>query len=162
MTSTLNGFTATATVTVTNVQADDYKPMIDPVEIPFGEAPTEEDIKNAISMPDDYPEEWEKPVITVDVSTLPDGKTPGDYEVVVEVAYPDESKDVIKVPVRALRKVVPRDAAIDSQIPKTTSGYTLTRRMTAGYNTTRHSIRILRSRSMFGKVSHGWKLWQTA
>ncbi|MGI6507934.1 MAG: Rib/alpha-like domain-containing protein [Saccharofermentanales bacterium] len=118
LTSTLNGFTATATVTVTNVQADDYKPTIDPVEIPFGEAPTEEDIKNAISIPDNYPEEWEKPVITVDVSTLPDGKTPGDYEVVVEVAYPDESKDVIKVPVRALRKVVPRDAAIDSQIPK--------------------------------------------
>lgn len=118
LTSTLNGFTATATVAVTNVQADDYKPTVDPVEIPFGEAPTEEDIKNAIRIPDNYPEEWEKPVITVDVSSLPDGKTPGDYEVVVEVAYPDESKDVIKVPVRALRKVVPRDAAIDSQIPK--------------------------------------------
>ncbi|WP_195852860.1 Rib/alpha-like domain-containing protein [Aerococcus tenax] len=90
-------------VTVTEApkeqDADKYEPTANEVTKDHGQAPTEEEVKNAVSVPD-YPTEGNQPTVTVDdPSQLPDGQTPGTTDVPVTVTYPDGSTDPVEVPV---------------------------------------------------------------
>ena len=81
------------TVTVGEPQANTYEPTTTPVEKPYGTPTTTDDITSSVTVPG-YPTTGEQPVIKVDnPSSLPDGKTPGTYEVPVTVTYPDGSQD---------------------------------------------------------------------
>ena len=76
-----------------------YEPETEPVEKDKGEKPSEDEIKDAVTVPG-YPEDKEDPKVTIDDPTqIPDGETPGNYEVDVTVEYPDGSKDKTKVTV---------------------------------------------------------------
>ena len=90
------------TVTVTTKeQADNdaYQPTTDEVTKDYGTPTTEENVTEAVTIPD-YPSEKGTPTITVDdPSTLPDGNTPGTVEVPVTVTYPDDTQDHVTVPV---------------------------------------------------------------
>ena len=79
--------------------ADKYEPQVEPVEKPYGEPTTADDVTSKVTVPD-YPTEGEQPKVTVaDPSKLPDGKTPGEYDVPVTVTYPDGSTDEVTVKV---------------------------------------------------------------
>ncbi|MBU5611125.1 Rib/alpha-like domain-containing protein [Aerococcus mictus] len=83
----------------TEQDADKYTPTASEVTKDYGQTPTEEEIKNAVSVPE-YPTEGDQPTVTVDdPSQLPDGQTPGTTEVPVTVTYPDGSEDKLTVPV---------------------------------------------------------------
>ncbi|MCI5686533.1 MAG: Ig-like domain-containing protein [Enterococcus gallinarum] len=100
--------------------ADKYEPKAEPVEKPYGEATTEKDVTDAVTVPG-YPTGGDQPEVTVDPgATLPDGTTPGTVEVPVTVTYPDGSKDQIKVPVTTLEKVIDRT---DDPSQPTPAGY---------------------------------------
>ncbi|MGV3053746.1 Rib/alpha-like domain-containing protein, partial [Staphylococcus chromogenes] len=83
----------TVTVTVGESQANTYEPTTTPVEKPNGTPTTVDDITGSVTVPN-FPPTGEQPVITVNnPSSLPDGTTPGTYEVPVTVTYPDGSQD---------------------------------------------------------------------
>jgi LPXTG-motif cell wall-anchored protein len=79
--------------------ADKYEPKVEPVEKPYGEPTTADEVTSKVTVPG-YPTDGEQPKVTVDdPSKLPNGKTPGDYEVPVTVTYPDGSTDTVTVKV---------------------------------------------------------------
>ncbi|MDK8503079.1 Rib/alpha-like domain-containing protein [Aerococcus sp. UMB1112A] len=83
----------------TETDADKYDPTAETVTKEHGQAPSEEEIKNAVSVPD-FPAEGDQPTVKVDdPSQLPDGQTPGTTDVDVTVTYPDGSEDKVQVPV---------------------------------------------------------------
>ncbi|MCE4962239.1 Rib/alpha-like domain-containing protein [Staphylococcus chromogenes] len=83
----------TVPVTTGEAQATTYEPTTTPVEKPYGTPTTTEDITSSVMVPG-YPTTGDQPVVTVDnPSTLPDGTTPGTYDVPVTVTYPDGSQD---------------------------------------------------------------------
>ncbi|WP_192574399.1 Rib/alpha-like domain-containing protein [Staphylococcus chromogenes] len=91
--------TISVPVTVGDAQAVTYDPTSTPVDTPFGTATTENDVVSHVAVPG-YPTTGVQPTITVDNGTsLPDGQTPGTYNVPVTVTYPDGSVDHITVPV---------------------------------------------------------------
>ncbi|MEJ7509148.1 Rib/alpha-like domain-containing protein, partial [Staphylococcus simulans] len=63
-----------------------------------GTPTTEDEVKGKVSVPD-FPKEEDQPVITVDTTKIPNGQTPGEFEVPVTVTYPDKTTDVVKVKV---------------------------------------------------------------
>ncbi|MGV3033357.1 Rib/alpha-like domain-containing protein, partial [Staphylococcus chromogenes] len=76
-----------------------YEPTTTPVEKPYGTPTTTEDITSSVTVPG-YSTTGDQPVITVDnPSTLPNGTTPGTYDVPVTVTYPDGTTDHVTVPV---------------------------------------------------------------
>ena len=78
---------------------DKYEPKVTPVTKDFGTPTTADDVTKAVTVPD-YPSSKGTPIVTVDnPSTLPNGKTPGEYTVPVTVTYPDGTKDHVDVPV---------------------------------------------------------------
>ncbi|MCY3036025.1 Rib/alpha-like domain-containing protein [Aerococcus sp. Group 2] len=90
-------------VTVTEApkeqDADKYEPSAETVTKEHGQAPTEEEVKNAVDVPG-FPSDGQQPTVTVDdPSQLPDGNTVGTSQVPVTVTYPDGSKDPVEVPV---------------------------------------------------------------
>ncbi|WP_284800906.1 Rib/alpha-like domain-containing protein, partial [Aerococcus urinae] len=103
-----DGTTDPATVTVTvkpQPENDKYTPEVTPIEKDYGQSPTEEEIKNSVTVPN-YPTTGEngealpQPTVTVDnPNALPDGKTPGVHEVPVTVEYPDGTTDPVTVKV---------------------------------------------------------------
>ncbi|MEW4403802.1 Rib/alpha-like domain-containing protein [Enterococcus sp. AN402] len=112
--------TYTAQFKAKTTEADKYEPKVEPVEKPYGEATTEKDVTDAVTVPN-YPKDGDQPVVTVDPGAkLPDGKTPGTVEVPVTVTYPDGSKDQVKVPVTTLEKVIDRT---DDPSQPTPAGY---------------------------------------
>ncbi len=112
--------TYTAQFKAQTTDADKYEPKAEPVEKPYGEATTEKDVTDAVTVPG-YPTGGDQPEVTVDPgATLPDGTTPGTVEVPVTVTYPDGSKDQIKVPVTTLEKVIDRT---DDPSQPTPAGY---------------------------------------
>ncbi|MEY8699308.1 Rib/alpha-like domain-containing protein [Enterococcus faecalis] len=112
--------TYTAQFKAQTTDADKYEPKVEPVEKPYGEATTEKDVTDAVTVPG-YPTGGDQPEVTVDPgATLPDGTTPGTVEVPVTVTYPDGSKDQIKVPVTTLEKVIDRT---DDPSQPTPAGY---------------------------------------
>lgn len=72
--------------------ADKYTPTVDPIELEFGTAATEQSVKKAVKgIPDDA-------VVSVDdVSALPNGTIAGSTALGVTVTYKDGSKDMLKV-----------------------------------------------------------------
>ncbi|MDY2918268.1 MAG: Rib/alpha-like domain-containing protein, partial [Anaerococcus sp.] len=94
-------FAQNTTITATYEENDNekYEPETEPVVKDKGETPSEDEITGAVTVPN-YPEDKEKPKVTIDDPTqIPDGNTPGEYEVDVTVEYPDGSKDKTKVTV---------------------------------------------------------------
>ena len=84
-----------------------YEPETKPIVKDEGEKPSEDEIKDSVTVPG-YPEDKEDPKVTIDDPTqIPDGNTPGDYEVDVTVEYPDGSKDKAKVKVTIKDKTTP-------------------------------------------------------
>ncbi|MBW6090143.1 Rib/alpha-like domain-containing protein, partial [Staphylococcus chromogenes] len=83
----------TVTVAVGESQATTNEPTTTPVEKPFGTPTMTDDITGSVTVPN-FPPTGDQPVITVNnPSSLPDGTTPGTYEVPVTVTYPDGSQD---------------------------------------------------------------------
>ncbi|MGN5892994.1 Rib/alpha-like domain-containing protein [Staphylococcus simulans] len=79
-------------------QNDKYEPTAGEITKPYGTATTEDEVKGKVSVPD-FPKEGDQPIITVDTTKVPDGKTSGEFEVPVTVTYPDKTTDVVKVKV---------------------------------------------------------------
>ncbi|UXR30581.1 Rib/alpha-like domain-containing protein [Staphylococcus simulans] len=89
----------TVKVTVTpQPQNDKYEPTAGEITKPYGSATTEDEVKGKVSVPD-FPKEGDLPVITVDTTKVPDGKTSGEFEVPVTVTYPDKTTDTVNVKV---------------------------------------------------------------
>ncbi|MBW6090161.1 Rib/alpha-like domain-containing protein, partial [Staphylococcus chromogenes] len=91
--------TISVPVTVGDAQAVTYDPTSTSVDTPFGTVTTENDVVSHVAVPG-YPTTGVQPTITVvNGTSLPDGQTPGTYNVPVTVTYPDGSVDHITVPV---------------------------------------------------------------
>lgn len=85
--------TVYAPVTVKAPDATVYNPTATPVDTPYGTATTVDQVTSNVTI-SGYPTTGPQPVITLnDPSQLPDGTTPGTYEVPVTVTYPDGSQD---------------------------------------------------------------------
>ena len=85
-------------VTISNKQSELYPPKADSITKKNGEAPTAEDIKKAVEIPN-WPQGKGQVTKTVDSSSIPDGNKGGTFNVPVTVKYPDGSTTVINVPV---------------------------------------------------------------
>ncbi|WP_257243708.1 Rib/alpha-like domain-containing protein, partial [Staphylococcus sp. HMSC070A03] len=102
----------TVKVTVTpQPQKDISEPTAGEITKPYGSATTEEEVKGKVSVPG-FPQEGDQPIITVDTTKVPDGKTSGKFEVLVTVTYPDKTTDTVNVKVT----VGPKDS--DTYEPK--------------------------------------------
>ncbi|RZI05731.1 YSIRK-type signal peptide-containing protein, partial [Staphylococcus condimenti] len=82
------------TVNTGDSQAVQYDPETKPVNNPYGDPVTEEQVTNNVTVPN-YPiTADQQPTVTVDdPSSLPDGNTPGTTNVPVTVTYPDGTTD---------------------------------------------------------------------
>ncbi|EPI60052.1 LPXTG-motif protein cell wall anchor domain protein [Gardnerella vaginalis JCP8070] len=85
-------------VTISNKQSELYPPKADSITKKNGEAPTAEDIKKAVEIPN-WPEGNGDITKTVDSNSIPNGKKGGTFNVPVTVTYPDTSVAKINVPV---------------------------------------------------------------
>lgn len=85
-------------VTISNKQSELYPPKADSITKKNGEAPTAEDIKKAVEIPN-WPQGKGQVTKTVDSSSIPDGNKGGTFNVPVTVTYPDTSVAKINVPV---------------------------------------------------------------
>ncbi|MEY8583963.1 Rib/alpha-like domain-containing protein, partial [Ligilactobacillus animalis] len=113
---TMNGTFMAQYRTAAN-DADKYEPVYNPIEKPAGEATTEEDVIGAVIVPD-FPTDGEQPKVTVDPGAdLPDGNTPGVFDIPVTVTYPDGSTDNGTVKVTVLDKIIDRTNDPDAPVP---------------------------------------------
>ncbi|MHD0396602.1 Rib/alpha-like domain-containing protein [Staphylococcus simulans] len=96
-------------------QNDKYEPTTEPITKPFGQGTTEDEVKGKVTIPN-FPTTGDQPVITVDDPTkVPDGQTPGEYDVPVTVTYPDGTKDKVTVKVT----VGPKDSDVFEPVTET-------------------------------------------
>ena len=96
-------------VIVTDTNADEYTPNVDPVEEPYntGKEKTKEAVTAAVTVPDFKPKNKDDKLtftITSDDKDIPNGKTPGTYPVKVTVTYPDYTTDEVIVDVTIKNK----------------------------------------------------------
>ena len=97
--------------------ADKYEPVSNPIEKPAGEATTEDEVIGAVIVPD-FPTDGEQPKVTVNPGVdLPDGNTPGVFDIPVTVTYPDGSTDDATVTVTVLDKIIDRTNDPDAPTP---------------------------------------------
>ena len=91
-------------VIVTDTNADEYTPNVDPVEEQYGTSrkDTKEAVKKAVTVPDFNGNP--KVTITSKDEDIPDGNTPGTYHVNVDVEYPDKTVDKVIVDVTIKNK----------------------------------------------------------
>ncbi len=96
---------ATITATATMVQKDNekYEATGETITKNYGEATEEAEVLGKVTT--DYPADAEKqPTKALKAGqTLPDGKTSGNFDVVVEVTYPDGTKDEATVTVKVAK-----------------------------------------------------------
>ena len=96
----------TVDVTIKNKQSDTFEPKVTPVVKPFGKQVTSDDVTGNVTVPN-WPEA-DKSKLKIELNNpdkdLPDGKTPGNYPVEVKVTYPDDTTDIVKVPVTISNK----------------------------------------------------------
>ena len=86
-------------VTISNKQSELYPPTSEEITKDNGKAPTDEEIKNAVKIPN-WPSDGGTVTKSIDKDTkIPDGNKAGKFEVPVTVEYPDGSTTVINVPV---------------------------------------------------------------
>ncbi|RAA72195.1 YSIRK signal domain/LPXTG anchor domain surface protein, partial [Burkholderia multivorans] len=86
-------------VTVGPKDSDTYEPTVKPIEKPFGQGTTEGEVKGKVTVPN-FPADKGTPVVTVDDPTkIPNGQTPGEFDVPVTVTYPDGTRDHVTVKV---------------------------------------------------------------
>ncbi|MBS4457031.1 YPDG domain-containing protein, partial [Aerococcaceae bacterium zg-A91] len=77
----------------------DFPPEVTSIVKEYGQATTEDEIKEAVKVPR-YNDEKNPVTVTVKPGAkLPDGKTPGDFKVPAIVTYPDGSITEVQVPV---------------------------------------------------------------
>ncbi|EPI61621.1 Rib/alpha-like domain-containing protein, partial [Gardnerella pickettii] len=98
-------------VVVTDTNADEYTPNVDPVEEQYGTSrnDTKEAVKKAVTVPDwpdkdDKTKPQPKVTITSKDEDIPDGTKPGTYHVHVDVQYPDGTVDKVTVDVTIKNK----------------------------------------------------------
>lgn len=98
-------------VVVTDTNADEYTPNVDPVEEQYGTSrnDTKEAVKKAVTVPDwpdkdDKTKPQPKVTITSKDEDIPDGTKPGTYHVHVDVQYPDGTVDKVTVDVNIKNK----------------------------------------------------------
>ena len=85
-------------VTISSKESDAYPPKADSITKKNGEKPSEDEIKNAVKIPN-WPSDKGEVKKTVDSNSIPDGNKGGTFNVPVTVTYPDGSTTVINVPV---------------------------------------------------------------
>ena len=85
-------------VTISNKQSELYPPTSKEITKDNGKAPTAEDIKKAVEIPN-WPSGNGDITKTVDPKSIPNGEKGGTFNVPVTVTYPDGSSTVINVPV---------------------------------------------------------------
>lgn len=94
-------------VIVTDTNADEYTPNVEPVEEPYGrdEKTIEKAITDAVKVTD-WPEQSDnKPKYKIATGeTIPSGTKPGTYHVNVDVEYPDKTVDKVTVDVTIKNK----------------------------------------------------------
>nr|WP_263314935.1 Rib/alpha-like domain-containing protein [Mammaliicoccus sp. Marseille-Q6498] len=112
-----DGTTDTVEVPVTigkQPDKDKYEPTPTSVTKPYGETPSEDEIKNAAGIP-----EGSNGEATIK-GTIPKGTEPGNYNVSVEVRYPDGTTDTVEVPVTIKEQIQPTNPDDNSNSGDTT------------------------------------------
>lgn len=84
-------------VTISNKQSELYPPKADSITKKNGEAPTAEDIKKAVEIPN-WPQGKGQVTKTVDSSSIPDGNKGGTFNVPVNIGNPEAATKVVTVP----------------------------------------------------------------
>ncbi len=96
----------TVDVTIKDKQSDTFEPTATPVVKQYGKKVTSEDVTKNVTVPG-WPEN-KKNDLKIELNDhnkdLPDGKTPGNYPVEVKVTYPDDTTDIVDVPVTISNK----------------------------------------------------------
>ena len=85
--------------TVSNYK-DKYDPTVTDITKIYGQATTEAEVTGAVHVPG-YPEGIEQPVVSLgENAVLPDGNTPGVYNIPAIVTYPDGTTDTVTVKIK--------------------------------------------------------------
>ena len=85
--------------TVSNYK-DKYDPTVTDITKIYGQATTEAEVTGAVRVPG-YPEGIEQPVLSLgENAVLPDGNTPGVYNIPAIVTYPDGTTDTVTVKIK--------------------------------------------------------------
>ncbi|NMD41862.1 MAG: hypothetical protein GYA86_00955 [Firmicutes bacterium] len=92
--------TVTVTVVDSRTDAEKYDAAGGDVTKPYGEPTTADDVAAAITVTDEDGNPHNDYTVEVDPEAdLPDGETPGEYEIPAKVIYPDGSEDEVTVTV---------------------------------------------------------------
>lgn len=94
----------TVPVEITDTDKDIYTPTAQGITKPFGKKPSNDDITNAVTIPN-FTGDTTKLTKTIKPGeTIPDGTEVGTHNVVVVVQYPDGTSEEVSVPITTLQK----------------------------------------------------------
>lgn len=94
----------TVPVEITDTDEDIYTPTAQGITQPFGKKPSNDDITNAVTIPNFTGDTTKLKKTIESVETIPDGSEVGTHNVVVVVQYPDGTIEYVSVPVTTLQK----------------------------------------------------------